>query len=60
MRPGHIPRDRTVVTGLIAAAIAALAAPNAFSADRVVLGEFFTWVNCPSCEIAEPRVEIWW
>jgi hypothetical protein len=47
---------RRAFTVSVAAAVAALAVPNAFSADRMVLGEFFTWVNCPSCEIAEPLV----
>ena len=51
-RPG-----RRVIAGSIAAAVAALAVPNAFSADRVVLGEFFTWIDCPPCEIADPVVE---
>jgi hypothetical protein len=49
---------RTLIAGSIAAAAAALAVPDALSADRVVLGEFFTWVNCPSCEIAEPRIDL--
>ena len=49
--------DRKLLAGSIAAAVTALAVPNALSADRVVMGEFFTWTNCPSCSIAEPLVD---
>jgi hypothetical protein len=52
-----VPR-RQLVAGTIAAAFVACAVPNAFSADRVVLGEFFTWINCPACDTAEPLVDI--
>jgi hypothetical protein len=48
---------RKLLAGSFVAAVAALAVPNAFSADRVVLGEFFTWVNCPACSVAEPLVD---
>jgi hypothetical protein len=53
-RPG-----RKLVVGSSVLALAALTTltPTAFSAERVVLGEFFTWVDCPSCSLAEPVVD---
>ncbi|MHC4427178.1 MAG: hypothetical protein ACYS0D_01050 [Planctomycetota bacterium] len=51
--------DRKLAVGSIALALAALTTftPTASSAERMVLGEFFTWIDCPACSVAEPVVD---
>jgi hypothetical protein len=50
---------RRLLAGCTAVALAAVIAvpQSAFGAERVVLGEFFTWTNCPACGVAEPVVD---
>jgi hypothetical protein len=45
---------RLIVGGVAAALTAVAASPSAFGAERVVLGEYFTWLYCGPCEDAEP------
>jgi hypothetical protein len=58
MRGGAFLSDRKLTAGGIAVALTTVIAssPSAFGAERVVLGEYFTWLNCPACAVAGPVV----
>ncbi|MHC4273788.1 MAG: GC-type dockerin domain-anchored protein [Planctomycetota bacterium] len=53
-RSAFLPGRELIVGGVAAALAAVAASPSAFGAERVVLGEYFTWVYCGPCEDAEP------